>query len=164
MPTHKRARELADAFEAAYPEELPQRLQWWGRVLGIDRVRFLRLMGMSVKEAREKKSQEWDTILQDRDWSEKGWWLEGKLHELLSLFAYDWKALAEHLCNLQAQAQGEEPNHVTGPKGTVERSWYGPNGEGTERLLNLLALSGPESLSALLAYLATAANDTASPS
>ena len=58
MPTHEKARELADAFEAAYPEELPKRLQWWCRVLGIDRVRFLRMMGMSVIEAKEKKTQE----------------------------------------------------------------------------------------------------------
>jgi hypothetical protein len=47
MPTHKKAQELADAFETAYPDELPERLKWWCRVLGIDRVRFLRMMGMS---------------------------------------------------------------------------------------------------------------------
>jgi hypothetical protein len=164
MPTYERARELADAFEAAYPEELPQRLQWWCRVLGIDRVRFLRLMGMSTKEAKAKKSQEWQTILQDENWMNKGWWVEGKLHELLSLFDYDWQALAAHLRHLQVRAEGEEPTRVTRPKGTVERPRYGPNGDETERLLNILAQSGPESLSALLAYLATSADDTARPS
>ena len=93
MPTQKMARELADAFEKAYPADLPERLRWWCRVLGIDRVRFLRMMGMSANEAKEKSSQDWKTILQDHDWLDRGRWVEGKLHELLSLFDYDWRAL-----------------------------------------------------------------------
>ncbi|MBV9124704.1 MAG: hypothetical protein JO112_15210 [Planctomycetes bacterium] len=161
MPTHEKARELADAFEAVYPEELPQRLQWWCHVLGIDHLRFLRLMGMSGKEAKAKKSQDWDIILKDQRWRERGWWIEGKLHELLSLFDYDWQALSERLHHPLVSAEKEEPTRLTRPKGAVEPLRYTPNGEETELLLNLMTETGPESLSALLAYLTNSANDTA---
>lgn len=155
MPTYQKARELANAFEAAYPDELPQRLKWWCHVLGIDRVRFLRLMGMSAKEAKEKKNREWDTILQDRAWAGRGCWLEGKLHELLSFFDYDWKALSERLHHPLVLAEGQEPTHVNRAQGTIEQLRYVPNGDGTELLLNIMAEKGPESLSALLAYLSS---------
>jgi hypothetical protein len=161
MPTQKRARELADAFEKAYPAGLPERLQWWCRVLGIDRVRFLRMMGMSAKEAKEKSSQDWKTILQDHDWLDRGWWVEGKLHELLSLFDYDWRALSERLHQRLVQPEGGEPTQVTRPKGTVEQLPCVPYGDGSELLLNVMAERGLESLSALLAYLADSANGTA---
>jgi len=159
MPTHERARELADAFEAAYPDELPKRLQWWCHVLGVDQVRFLRMMGMSVSEARQKKNQEWNTILQDHRWMDKGWWVEGKLHELLSLFDYDWKALSERLHKPLVQAEGEEPTRVTRPKEKVERLRYAPKSDGPELLLNLMAEGGAESLSALLAFLDVASKE-----
>ena len=72
-------------------------------------MRFLRMMGMSAKEAKEKSSQDWKTILQDHDWLDRGWWVEGKLHELLSLFDYDWRALSERLHQRLVQPEGGEP-------------------------------------------------------
>jgi hypothetical protein len=124
MPTHRKARELADAFEEAYPQELPERLTWWGQVLGIDRVRLLRMLGMSAKEAKDKKTQGWDTILQNEKWAERAWWVEGKLHEILSLFDYDWQALSAYLHHPLAQADGEEHPHLPRPRPAVEPLRY----------------------------------------
>jgi hypothetical protein len=153
MPTHKKARELADTFDKAYPESLPQRLRWWCQVLGIDRGRFLRLMGMSAQQAAQNKDRDWEEILEDREWQERGWWLEGKLHEILTLFHYDWKELAEYLHQPQAADGQEAPSRVARPKGKVIPLRCRPNGQDANLLLNLLAEGGPESLPALLVYL-----------
>ena len=160
MPTHKKARELANAFEAAYPDELPKRLQWWCCVLGIDRVRFLRMMGMSATEAKERENQEWDTILQDPNLADTGWWVEGKLHELLSLFDYDWKALSERLHQPLVQTEGAEPTRISRTRGTIEPLRYVPNGDGTELPLNIMAENGAQSLSALFAYLSNSMDNS----
>jgi hypothetical protein len=105
MPTHARARQLAAEFENAYPDTLPERFAWWCRTLGIDRPRLLRMLGMSADEANSHKSSRWEAILDNKEWAENGWWVEGKLHELLALFDYDWRALAEWL---HQTPQGDE--------------------------------------------------------
>jgi hypothetical protein len=152
MPTHQKARQLATEFENVYPKTLPERLAWWCRVLGVDRSRFLRMMGMSAHEANSQKHRSWEAILDKKEWEESGWWVEGKLHELLALFDYDWRALTARL-HQTVQANGEELTRVTRPQGDVAKRQYTPSGDGTEILLNQLAKAGPQSFSALLAYL-----------
>src|SRR5436309_1665406 len=97
MPSQTKTRQLATKFDKAYPTRLSDRLGWWSRLLGIDRVRFLRMMGMSSAEAKREKNTSWDDVLKKKEWEENAWWVEGKLHELLALFDYDWNALAERL-------------------------------------------------------------------
>jgi hypothetical protein len=152
MPTYTRARQLATAFENVYPQTLPERLAWWCHVLGINRPRFLRMLGMSADEANDQQNKSWEAILTKREWEENGWWVEGKLHELLALFDYVWQALAERL-HQPVQANGEALPRVTRPPGDVAQRPYLPGGAGAEILLNQLAERGPQSFSALLAYL-----------
>jgi hypothetical protein len=157
MPTYKKARQLAKAFEAKYPKALADRLEWWSQVLGVNRQRFLRMMGMSADEANRQKDESWEAILKRKESEENGWWVEGKLHELLTLFDYDWKALAERL-HQPLQANEKAATRVTRRKGDIVQLQYAPGGEGTEILLNQLAQGGPRSFSALLAYLSDAAS------
>jgi hypothetical protein len=152
MPTYKKARQLAKEFENVYPAALSDRLQWWCHVLGINRPRFLRMMGLSADEANGQKNESWEAILKRKEWEENGWWVEGKLHELLALFDYDWKALANRL-HQTVQANGEELTRVTRPKGDIVKLPYGPSGDGSEVLLNQLTKAGPQSFAALMAYL-----------
>jgi hypothetical protein len=93
MPSHRKARQLATKFDKEYPPTLSARLAWWCRVLGIDRPRFLRMMGMSADEATRERDTSWSDLLKKKDWQENAWWVEGKLHDLLALFDYDWTSL-----------------------------------------------------------------------
>ena len=81
------------------------------------------MMGMSTDEANSQKNKDWGAILENKVWEENGWWVEGKLHELLALFDYDWKALAERL-HQSAPANGEESTRARRQKGdqAVDRS------------------------------------------
>src|SRR5438445_596381 len=112
MPTYKKARQLATQFENEYPETLPKRLAWWCRALGIDRARLLRMMGLSANEANGQKS--WEALLEQKEAEENGWWVEGKLHQLLIFFDYDWKTLANRL-HQPLQAVSVNGDHVALP-------------------------------------------------
>ena len=57
MRTYKKIDVLAKKFDDAYPEELSARLQWWSKALGINRVRLLRMIGMSARQAGERKGE-----------------------------------------------------------------------------------------------------------
>ena len=48
MATRDQVLQMAAEFERDYPESLSDRLEWWAHVLGIDRVRLFRLLGLSV--------------------------------------------------------------------------------------------------------------------
>lgn len=112
MPSYRKARELATTFDKAYPKTLSDRLAWWCHVLGINHPRFLRMMGMSADDAAREKDTSWSDLLKKKEWEENAWWVEGKLHELLALFDYDWKSLSERL-HQGTDARREEPTRVT---------------------------------------------------
>jgi hypothetical protein len=152
MPTYRKARQLATEFENVYPEALPKRLAWWCRVLGVDRSRFLRMMGMSPDEAIRQANSSWEAILKKKECEEDGWWVEGKLHDLVALFDYDWKALAKRL-HQTAEAHGQELNGATRKKRDIEKQAHVSSGKHAEVLLDQLAKGGPQSFSALIAYL-----------
>jgi hypothetical protein len=153
MPSQSKARQLATKFDKAYPKSLSKRLEWWCHVLGIDRFRLLRMMGMSADEAKREKDVSWSDLLKKKELEESAWWVEGKLHELLALFDYDWNALADRLHHPR-EAQRQEPSRVTRQKGDIVKLQYVPSNDGTEMLLNQLAKAGPESFPALISYLA----------
>jgi hypothetical protein len=67
MPSHRKARQLATKFDRAYPKTLSARLAWWCRVLGIDRPRLLRMMGLSANEATRQKDTSWSDLLKKKD-------------------------------------------------------------------------------------------------
>jgi hypothetical protein len=153
MPIYKRAEDLAKKFDAAYPDELSARLKWWGMALGIDRVRLLRLIGMSRQQAVRTRNAELEEIIKNPKWQENAQLVEGSLHRLLSLFHYDWHALAERIHSPVAEGREERPNRVTRLKGKVPRLEVAPNGTASDLLINRMAEGGPDSLSALFAYL-----------
>lgn len=153
MPSQTKARQLATKFEKAYPNSLSERLEWWCHVLGINRSRLLQMMGMPVDEAKRVKGASWSDILEKKEWEENAWWVEGKLHELLALFDYDWEALADRLHHPR-ETQRQEPSRVTRQKDDIASLQYEPSNDGTEILLNQIAKGGPESFPALISYLA----------
>src|SRR2546423_288558 len=114
MPTWKRVRELADRIEKVYPKTLAGRLTWFCKTLGVDRVRILRLMGMTRQQARRNQERTWAEILADPEWEDKGSWVEGLLHDALASFQYDWEGLAEYLHQAAGQTAG--PNGSTLPR------------------------------------------------
>ena len=63
MRIYRKTEDLAKKFEAAYPEELSARLQWWSKSLGIDRVGLLRMLGMSARQAEKRKGEDLKEIL-----------------------------------------------------------------------------------------------------
>jgi hypothetical protein len=156
MRIYRKIDALANKFDAVYPKELSARLRWWGKALGIDLVRLLRMIGMSSRQAAQKKSEDLNEILKSQEWEENARLVEGRLHRLLALFHYDWHALANRIHEPLVKAAGEEPSHATRRKGEVKRLRYTPNGDASDLLINRMAEGGPQSLSALLAYLVTA--------
>lgn len=153
MPSYQKARELATKFDKEYPEALPDRLAWWCCVLGIDRSRFLRMMGMSADEARKEQNTSWSDLLKKKECEENAWWVEGKLHGLLALFDYDWKALSDRLHREADARRGDEPSRVKRQIGDIVKLQFIPSDDGAETLLNQLARGGPESFSDLISYL-----------
>jgi hypothetical protein len=165
MLVYKKTKELAEKFEAVYPPDLPARLHWWSKALGIDPVRLLRLLGMSAEQAAQHKSEDLKEILNNPAWQENAWRVEGILHRLLALFHYDWQALAERLHATAARPETEEPSRVTRRPGQGERLEYASQGDPSDLLLKRLTQGGRQALSALWAYLAlpqTSASRTAS--
>lgn len=141
MPTYKKSKSLADAFEKAYPETLPARLAWWQKSLGIDRRRLLRTFGLSTEQAKADQGKTWAALLKDPEQAERGRLLEAKLYELLIRFDYDWKALAEYLhC----------PGQSNGAAGPLQDS---PEVGGGGLPIDELADQSPQSFAAVLSGL-----------
>jgi len=158
MSIYHKTEKLAQKFEAVYPDELSAQLSWWGTALGISRLRLLRLIGMSARQAAQQKSVDLKKILKTPEWEENARLVEGGLHRLLALFHYDWHCLAEGIHALAAKA--EEPSEVTRRKGKVNRLQHTPNGTGSDLLINRMAEGGRQSLSAILACLAESRVDS----
>ncbi len=92
-PQRRSAQQLARDFVASYPESLPSRLAWLEEHLRIDRVRFLRLLGLSPEEIEDNLHASWETITER--WEYWARWIEELLRQLVALFGYDWRALAD---------------------------------------------------------------------
>ena len=154
MDIYKKTDALARKLEAEYPNDLAARLRWWSKRLGIDRIRLLRMFGMSQRQAETHKCDNLDVILKDPKRGANALMLEGGLHRLLALFQYDWKALAEQLHRPATERGEPELARVTRQRGGDKRLRYRPNGDASELLLNRIAEGGPQLLSTLVAYLA----------
>jgi hypothetical protein len=160
MQLYRKTEELARKFDAAYPEELAARVRWWCETLGLDRVRLLRLIGMSPRQAALSKSKDLQEILQNPEWKENAWRVEGMLHKLLSLFHYDWHALAAHIQSPGTRTEGEGPSRITRQEGEVDRLGNTPDGSAADLLIERMAQGGPDALSALVEYLVAAQADS----
>jgi hypothetical protein len=146
MPTYKEAGRLVRRFEKAYPSTLPGRLLWWEKELGIDYDRFLRLIGLTPADIKAIQCSNWAEAIADQ-YEDRGWWLEGKLRELLSRYSYDWHKLAGDLHNSAWRRYSED----------AYAGWLRDHPAAKisdEILLNRIISGGLESYTALLECLA----------
>jgi hypothetical protein len=84
MTTYQNNVRKARQGEKPYPEERAARLAWWGEALGIDRVRLLRMIGLSARQAARRKDDDLKAIVDSRKWADNALGLEGLLVYLLS--------------------------------------------------------------------------------
>lgn len=154
MDIYRKSASLAKRFDAQYPDGLPDRLVWWRETLGIDRKRFLRMLGFDAHQAAKKANYELEDILKNPTWEARASVVEGTLHRLLSLYGYDWKALAASLRSAAVQGASLEASRVARGKGENRRLPHVPSARGSEMLLNQIASGGPEALLTMYAYLA----------
>ncbi len=158
MDIYSKTARLANRFESVYPSELPERLRWWRTALGIDRTRLLRLIGLSARQAALARAKELKDVLEDAAVRQRAWLLEGSLVRLLSLYRYDWRALAEQLHRPGALPHADEPSRTARRAAEVAPLRHAPSGAAPDLLIDRLAEGGPDSLSGLLAYLAESRN------
>jgi hypothetical protein len=132
MLTHRQISKMADQYAKAYPRTLPRRLEWWNQVVGINRVLFLQLLGMSPEQAEENKDRAWREILQDPEWENRGIGLEYRLGDLLTIYHYDFKGFADILQQPPDGAGHEASAVEVRAKEKGSHLHEGPNGEGPE--------------------------------
>jgi hypothetical protein len=152
MAAERRAARLGEEFDESYPDTLAGRLEWLADHLRIDRHCFLRLMGLAPDEVEANLPTSWQTIA-DR-WGSRALWVEQILSQLIALFGYDWRALADRLHQLAETGQQPEP-------GRVERLQTVPPSRREETLLALIGEGGPDVLTWLIEYLTQPARNGA---
>src|SRR5260370_35723326 len=91
MRIYRTTEELAKKFDADCPEELSAQLQWWAKTLGIDRVRLLRMIGMSARQAGARKGEALKEILKSPEWEANAQLVQGGLQRVLSHFPSAWQ-------------------------------------------------------------------------
>jgi hypothetical protein len=83
----------------------------------------------------------------------RGRWVEQLLSELIALFGYDWRALANRLHQPAETGARPEPEGVWRPAGYVGRLPTLAPGVREETLLALISQGGPDVLLWLIEYL-----------
>jgi hypothetical protein len=150
MPTLEQVRKWADDFEREYPEELDDRLDWFVDQLGVRQEQLLRLMGIPRKDIADLTARgvvDWSGVVQ-RVGEDAAWWAESALRRTLVLYQYDWKALKERL-----RRPVDEEFELVQVGGRVVPLSRMPADQREEALLTLAAQDGPQSVTALIAYL-----------
>jgi hypothetical protein len=149
MPTLEQTRAWAADFERVYPESLPDRLRWFVSELGISQNHVLRLMGVPREQVEQlaEGSVDWDWVV--KQFGEgPAWWAESTIRQALVFYQYDWRAFKERLSRpVDKEFEVTEPGGRSSPLGSL------PADRREEVLLVLVAQGGPQSTSALIAYL-----------
>jgi hypothetical protein len=149
MPTIEQARKWAADFERAYPEELPDRLRWFVESLGVRPNHLLRLMGAPREQVQLLAEGAIDWRWAVRQFGEgSAWWAESAIRQAIVLYQYDWRALKGRLSR---PVDREFEVAAPGGHGVALRDL--PADRREEALLGLIAQDGPQSSSALVAYL-----------
>jgi hypothetical protein len=152
MTAYQRVARNAREFRKSYPEGLAARLEWWGEVLGIDRVRLLRMIGLSRREAARRKDDDLNEIVESPEWADNALGLEGLLAELLTLYQHDWRDLGEKI-RKAATTRRAETSHATGANGAVNLSHAGRNGKTSDVWADRIHEGGDQALTSLITYL-----------
>jgi hypothetical protein len=159
MAAERRAARLGEEFDESYPDTLPGRLEWLTDHLRIDRPRFLRLMGLAPDEVEANLHAPWEALAER--WQDEAWWVEELLCQLIALFGYDWRALANRLHQPAEAGARPELERVSRPAGHIDRLRAVPPCGREETLLALISQGGPDALVWLVEYLTQSARDGA---
>ena len=153
MTLSQRSKRKARRSEKPYPEGLAERLEWWQEALGIDRVRLLRMIGLSPRQAARRKDDELKRIVESPDWADNALGLEGLLVRLVTFHRNDPRRLMNGI--REAAAQLEETPQSTGVKKTIRRPDARRNGKPSDVWAERIHEGGPDALGALTSYLIT---------
>jgi hypothetical protein len=145
----------AREFEKSYPEGLAAQLEWWREALGIDRVRLLRMIGMSARQAARRKDDDLNEIVESPRWADNALGLEGMLVRVLSFYHHDWRGLSEEIREAAA-ARREEASRPTGPASAIKRPHARRNGKASDIWADRIHQGGRQALTSLLHYLVEA--------
>ncbi len=153
MPTIERVRAWAADFERSYPEELPDRLQWFVQELGVSQNHLLRLMGVPPDELEQLAEGAVDWRWAVEHFGEgPACWAESVIGQVIVLYHYDWRALKDRLSRpLEKEFEYEvaEPGGRFTPLGSL------PPDRREDILLSHIARGGPDATLALIAYLSS---------
>jgi hypothetical protein len=149
MSTVQQQRPTRPGFSDGYPEEIAERLVWFGRELGVSDGRLLGLLGQVPACAPRLTSGDvdWQAVAKVR--ADEAWWAEAVLYDALALFAYDIESMRQSVSGSAAR-----DCTVSGPGGTLVAASKLPAAERDRVLLTLVGAGGPAGRQALIAYLA----------
>lgn len=150
MPTLEQVRRLVADFERKYPESLIDRLKWWVSVLGIDRIRLFRVLGLSGPEAARTPLTALPQVVHSHE--ERAEMVDEMLGQLLASFDYDLAAFRAALRRPTGPVAAEKRRGTRRP-GVIVPLPYIPRPEARSGiLLNEIVAGGPSAVPALLAY------------
>ena len=138
--------------EKPYPEGLAPRLEWWREALGFDPVRFLRMIGLTRRQAEKRKDNDLKTIVESPEWGDNALGLEGLLVHLVSYYRDDPRVLAEWIREA-AVARREDTSHATGAKSATKSPHARRNGKASDVWAERIHEGGPQAFSSLISYL-----------
>jgi hypothetical protein len=152
MSIYRKIEQNVRELEKSYPEGLAARLEWWCAALGIDRVRLLRMIGMSARQAARRKDDDLNEILKRREWADHALGLVELLGRLLSLYHHDLRAVAENI-RRASMTRREETSQAARPRSGIKRPQARRNGKLSEILLDRIHQGGSQALTSLYGYL-----------
>jgi hypothetical protein len=151
MATQDQVLQMVADFERDHPEPLSDRLKWWTHVLGIDRVRLFRLLGLSGREAANTPLRALAKVVASHE--DRAEMVDEMLGHLLASFDYDFTAFRSALHGPVAAAP-KEKRRITRRADLVVPLPYVPRPQSRSGiLLNQIVAGGPFALPALMAYL-----------
>ena len=151
MPTQEQLRRRTEDFERESPESLSDRLRWWTQILGIDRIRLFRLLGLSGSEAARTPLAALPRVVDAQE--HRAEIVDDMLGQLLASFDYDLEAFRDALHQPASPDSEEGRPGKRRPRADLPLP-YTPGPQARRGiLLNLIVAGGPFALRALQAYL-----------
>lgn len=150
MPTFPEIQRNVRAYKSAIARapSLPAQLEWFCHQLGIDKRRFLRLLGYTPTEIREAQMKSVEELAAAKP--DQSLWVAELFKELADRAGYDMKHLAEILHSRPVEAP--EAGRENRPAGYIPRLRYGPEDRRVV-LLEEIARGGPQVFDRLVEYL-----------
>ncbi len=154
MTTSQKNKRKDRRSEKPYPEGLVARLKWWREALGFDRVRFLRMIGLSRRQAKRRKDDDLKEIVESPEWADNALGLEGLLVWLVSFHHDDPREFMKGIRE-SAALRPEETSHAAAAKNATRRPRARRNGKTSDDWAERIHEGGPDATGALISYLIT---------